>query len=151
MKDDNTTVLSNIGPDLFEPPHILPAVMELFAGEKQQTLLQQEHFLAHLTTCLYCRTTIVVLLDIAQDCDCRNNTPETSAHALLAHFANIQSLIKAHKYERLGTYAETIVAEGHAKANLLFPLIAAHLKTCVDCYSMLEATLDFITEPKETH
>ncbi|HEY5001659.1 MAG TPA: hypothetical protein VII61_00805 [Ktedonobacteraceae bacterium] len=150
MKDDNTTVLTNIGPDLFEPPHILPALMELFAGAKQQTPLPQEHFLAHLTSCHYCRTAIVVLLDIAQEYDCRNNNNETFAHDLLRRFANIQTLIEAHKYEQLGTYAEAIVAEGHAKASLRFPVIAAHLKICFDCRSMLEATVDFITDAKET-
>jgi predicted anti-sigma-YlaC factor YlaD len=150
MKDDNATVLSNIGPDLFEPPHILPVLMELFAGEKQQILLPQELLLAHLTTCQYCRTAVVFLLDIAQEYDRVNNNPETVAHDLLIRIANIQTLIDAHKYERLGTYAEAIVAEGHDKANLRFPVIAAHLKICSDCRSMLEATIDFITEAKET-
>ena len=151
MKDDNATVLSNIGPDLFEPPHILPVLMELFAGEKQQNTLPQEHLLAHLTSCHYCRASIVVLLDIAQECDCKNNNSETVAHDLLVRFASIQTLIETHKYEQLGTYAEAIVAEGHAKADQRFPIIAAHLKLCFDCRSMLEATVDFITETKETN
>jgi len=150
MKDNNTTILSNIRPDLFEPPHILPAVMELFAGGNQQNLLQQEVSLTHLTTCHYCRAALMVLLDIAQEYDYRNNTTETVAHDLLVRIANIQSLIEAHMYEQLGAYAETLVAKGHDKANLRFPVIAAHLKICIDCRSMLEATIDFVTEPKET-
>ena len=121
MKDDNATVLSNIGPDLFEPPHILPVLMELFADEKHQAPLPQQLLLAHLTTCQYCRTAVVFLLDIVQEYDRINNNPETVAHDLLVHLANIQALIDAHKYERLGTYAEAIVAEGRDKAKLPFP------------------------------
>jgi hypothetical protein len=150
MKDDNATVLSNIGPDLFESPHILPALMELFAGEKQQTSLPQEHLLTHLTSCHYCQAAIVVLLDIAQEYDCRNNNSELLASNLRIRFVNIQSLIEAHKYELLGTYAEAIVAEGHDNANLRFPAVTAHLKICFDCRSMLEATVAFINEAKET-
>ena len=150
MKDDNTTVLANTGPNLFEPPHILPALMELFAGEKQQTPLSQEHLFAHLISCQYCRAAIVVLLDIAQEYESRNDTVETLAHDLLIRFANIQTLIEAHKYEQLGAYAETIVAAGRIKADQRFPVLATHLKICFDCRSMLEATVDFIAEAKET-
>ncbi len=151
MKEDNITVLSEVGPDLFEPPHILPALMELFAGDKQQALLQQEHLLAHLTTCHYCRTSIVFLLGVAQEYDHINNNAEESAHDLLIRIANINRLIiEAHDYEQLGAYAEAIMADGQDKANLRFPDVTAHLRICSDCRSALETTVNFITEPKET-
>ena len=153
MKEDNATVISEIGPDLFVPPHVLPVLMELIAGERQQVLSQQEQLLAHLATCHFCRTAVVVLLGLAQEYDRRNNDPEEPAHDLLVRFANISRAIEAREareFERLGAYAETIVAEGRDGADLRFPDVAAHLKICPDCRSALEATVSSITESEET-
>lgn len=150
MNEDNATVMSEVGPDLFVPPHVLSVLMELFAGERQQALSQQEQLLAHLATCHYCRTAVVVLLGIAQEYDRRNNDPEKPAHDLLVSFANISNAIEAHEYERLGAYAEAIVAEGREKADMRFHDVAAHLRACPDCRLALEATVTFITESEET-
>jgi hypothetical protein len=150
MNEDRATVMSEVGPDLFVPPHVLSVLMELFAGDRQQALSQQEQLLAHLTTCLYCRTAVVVLLSIAQEYDRRNNDPEEPAHDLLMRFANISHALEAHEYECLGTYAEAIAAEGRDKAEQRFPDVVAHLRTCLDCRSVLEATVTFITESEET-
>lgn len=141
--------MSKIDPDLFVPPHVLPVLMELFAGERQQALSQQEQLLAHLTECHYCRTAVVFLLDVAQEYDRRNNDPEEPAHALLVRFANISRALEAHEYERLGAYAEAIVAEGRNKADLCFPDVVAHLRRCPDCRSVLKATVDAIAESGE--
>jgi hypothetical protein len=153
MKEDNATVISEIGPDLFLPPHVLSVLMELFAGERQQVLSQQEQLLTHLATCHFCRTAVVVLLGLAQEYDRRNNDPEEPAHDLLVRFANISRAIEAREareFERLGAYAEAIVAEGQDRADLRFSDIAAHLKICPDCRSALEATVSSITESEET-
>lgn len=153
MKEDNATVISEIGPDLFVPPHVLPVLMELFAGERQQVLSQQEQLLAHLATCHFCRTAVVVLLGLAQEYDRRNNDPEEPAHDLLVRFANISRAIEAREareFERLGAYAEAIAAEGRDRADLRFPDVAAHLRICPDCRSALEATVSSITESEET-
>lgn len=153
MKEDNAPVISEIGPDLFLPPHVLSVLMELFAGERQQVLSQQEQLLTHLTTCHFCRTAVVVLLGLAQEYDRRNNDPEEPAHDLLVRFANISRAIEAREareFERLGAYAEAIVAEGRDKADLRFPDVAAHLRICPDCRSALEATVSSITESEET-
>jgi hypothetical protein len=150
MNKDHATVMSEVGPDLFVPPHVLSVLMELFAGDRQQALSQQEQLLAHLATCHYCRTAVVVLLGIAQEYDRRNNDPEEPAHELLVRFANISNALEAHEYECLGTYAEAIVTEGRDKAELRFPDVVAHLRTCPDCRSVLEATVTFISESEET-
>ncbi len=102
MKENKAAVMFEIGPDLFVPPHVLSILMELFAGERQQALSQQEQLLEHLAACHYCRTAVVVLLGVAQEYDRRNNDPEESAHDLLIRFANISRAIEAHEYERLG-------------------------------------------------
>ena len=150
MKEDNATVVPEIRPDLTVAPHILPLLIELFAGEKQQVFLQQEQLLTHLTTCHYCRTTAMVMLDVAHECDHRNNNAEEPIRGLLARFARISSTLDAHEYELLGAYAEAVVTKGKCKADLSFPDLAVHLRTCSDCCSMLEATVAFITDAEET-
>jgi hypothetical protein len=153
MKDDNAKVITAVGPDLLVPPHILPLLMELFAGDRQQALAQQEQLLAHLTTCHYCRTAVIVLLSYAQEYDRRNNNPEEPTRDLLTRFADISCTIEAREaqeFERLGAYAEAIVAEGRKRAARRFPDVAAHLKMCPDCRSALDATVAFITKAEET-
>lgn len=150
MKEDNLKVISEIGPDLLVPPHVLPILMELFAGDRQQALLQQKQLLTHIAACHYCRIAVAVLLDIAQEYDCRNSDPEGSAGKLLVRFVAICRAIEAREYERLGAYAEAIVAEGQERADLLFPDVAIHLRTNPDGCSMLKATVAFLTEEEET-
>jgi hypothetical protein len=153
MEEDNAKIITVVGPDLLVPPHIHPLLMELFAGNIQQASSQQEQLLAHLATCHYCRTAVMVLLSYAQEFDYRNNDPEKPTRDLLSHFANISRAIEtreAQEFERLGAYAEAIVAEGREKAVQRFPGIAAHLKICPDCRSAVEATTASITEAEKT-
>lgn len=149
MREDNVAAISGIGPDLFLPPHILPLLTELFAGEKQQAISQKEQMVSHLVTCHYCRTAVMVLLGIVQEYDRRNNNSEEPARNLLVSFASISREIEAseaREYERLGAYAEAIVYEGRDNANLRFPDVAAHVRICPDCYSELEDTVSSIIE-----
>ena len=153
MNEDNTTVMSKISPDLFVPPHVLPVLMELFGGDRQQALSQQEQLLAHLEMCHFCRTAVVVLLSVAQEYDHRNNDPEEPTRDLLKRFADISREIEArqaHEFERLGVYAEEVVAEGWERAAQRFPDLASHLNICPDCRSALEATVSFIAKEEET-
>jgi hypothetical protein len=153
MKEENAKVITAVGPDLLVPPHVLPLLMELFAGDRKQALAQQEQLLAHLTTCHYCRTAVMVLLSYAQEYDRRNNNPEEPTRDLLTRFADISCTIEAREaqeFERLGAYAEAIVAEGRKRAARRFPDVAAHLKMCPDCRSALDATVAFITKAEET-
>src|SRR5579884_3811731 len=119
MKEDDATTMSQVGPDLSVPPHVLPLLMELFLGERQRVLSQQEQLLEHLATCNFCRTAVVVLLRIEQEYDRRNNDPEEPAHDLIMRFVRISDETEAreaHEIERMGAYAEAIVAEGREKA-----------------------------------
>jgi hypothetical protein len=153
MKEDNAAAISGIGPDLFVAPHVLPLLMELFVGERQQALLQQERLLAHLATCHYCRTAVIVLLSLAQEYDRSNNDSEEPAQDLLERFATISRKIEAREadsYERLGAYAEAIIAGGLERADQLFPDVAAHLRICPDCRSAVDATVSLLTESEET-
>ena len=151
MKEDNAMavpVIGPIGPDLLVPPHVLSLLMELFAGDRQQALSQQKQLLAHLATCHYCRTAVMVLLSYAQEYDHRNNNPEKPICDLLARFAGISHAIEAREaqeFERLGVYAEAIANEGQEKAAQRFPDVASHLNICPDCRSSIEATVALIT------
>lgn len=154
MKKDNAAdVIIAAGPDLLVSPHVLPLLMELFAGDRQLAHTQQEQLVAHLETCHYCRTAVMVLLSYAQEYDHRNNNPEEPTRDLLARFAHISRLIEAceaREFERLGAYAEAIVNEGRKKAARRYPDVAAHLNICSDCRSMIEDTVVFINETEET-
>jgi hypothetical protein len=153
MKEDKAGVMSKIGPDLLAPPHVIPVLMELIGGERQQALSQQEQLRAHLATCHSCRTAVMVLLGAAQEYDRRNNNPEEPTRDLLMRFANINCEIEAYEareFERMGAYAEAIAAEGRERAAQLFPDVATHLRICPDCSSALEATVASITEKDAT-
>lgn len=153
MEEDNANVITVVGPDLLVSPHVLPLLMELFAGNRQQAVSHQEQLIAHLTICHYCHTAVMVLLSYAQEYDRRNNNPEKPTIELLTRFADISRAIEAREaqeFERLGVYAEAIVAEGRKRAARHFPDIAAHLKICPDCRSALEATVTFIKKAEET-
>jgi hypothetical protein len=153
MKVDNATFMSVVGPDLLVPPHVLPVLMELFGGGRQQALSQQEQLLAHLAMCHYCRTAVVFLLNVAQEYERRNNDSEEPTYDLLMRFANISretEAQEAHEFECMGAYAEAIVAQGRERAAQSFPDIATHLRICPVCRSALEATVVSITEAEES-
>ncbi len=153
MTEDNAVeVINAIGPDLLVSPHVLPLLMELFAGDIQQALSQQDQLISHITTCHYCRTALMVLLGYAQEYDRRYN-PEEPARDLLERFAAISRKIEAQEareFERLGAYAETIANEGQEKAAQRFPDVAAHLNHCPDCRMIVESTVASITGTKGT-
>src|SRR5438270_8260325 len=94
MKEDNSVDRPEVGPDMFVPPHVLPSLMELFAGESQRVLSQQEQLLAHIATCHYCRTAIMVLLSYELEYDRRSEYPEDPTRDLLMLFANITHKIE---------------------------------------------------------
>lgn len=150
MKDNHATIVSEVGPDLSVPPHVLSILMELFAGERQQDPSLPEQLVAHLSVCQYCRTAVIALLGIAQEDDRNNNNPQEPANDLLTRFARINLAIEECEHERLGAYAEVIVDDGQDKANQRFPDVVAHLKICSDCRSVLTATIAFISESEET-
>lgn len=150
MPEEKIHTMTEGGPDLLGVPHVLPLLMEVFAGDRQQALSQQEYLIAHITACHYCRTAVMVLLSYAQEYDRRNGSPEIPTRDLLTRFAKMSRAIEAREareFERLGAYAETIVNQGQEQAAQRFPGIAAHLKSCPDCRSMIEATVGFLSEP----
>ena len=151
MSDNNRAmVISEVGPELFTPPHILPVLIELLTAERQLPP-QQVQLFDHLITCHYCRTAVIVLLSIVERHDHQNNMQEDTAHELLERFAHISrkiEAIEAFEDERLGMFAEAIVAEGQDKAASRFPGMAAHVKICPDCCAVLEATVASLRESK---
>ena len=152
MREENAGILSKIGPDLLTPPHILPVLMELLAGDSPPDLSRQEQLFAHLAKCHYCRTAVVFLLKVAQGYDYINNNPQEPIRDLLTQFENIsrdaqaREAREAWEFERMGAYAEAIVAVGQEKADLSFPDVAAHVQICPDCLSAIQATVAAITE-----
>jgi hypothetical protein len=153
MEEEKAKVITAVGPDLLVSPHILPVLMELFAGDSQQALSQQEQLLVHLTTCHYCRTAVMVLLSYAQEYDRRNNDPEEPTRDLLKRFADISRTLEAREareFERLAAYAEAIVADGREKAAQRFPGVAAHVNICADCRSALDGTVASLSSGRKS-
>ena len=153
MEQENAGILSKIGPDLLAPPHILTALMELLAGDSPPDSSQQEQWFSHLATCHYCRTAVVFLLKVAEGYDLRNNNPEKPIRDLLAQFEHISREAEAREaweFERMGAYAEAIVAVGQEKADQSFPDIAAHVQICSDCRAAVKATVAAITETEKS-
>lgn len=146
MKEEPAATRFEIHPDLMKAPHVLPLLMELFAGDRQQALSQQEQIYTHLAMCEYCRTAVIFLLSTAQEYDHRNNNEEEPIHDLLVRFPQINDAIEGYRYERLGAYVEMVVAKGQEQADLHFPDIAVHLKTCSDCCSLVKRAIASITE-----
>lgn len=147
MKEKKAIVMDKVRPDLLVSPHIVGKLIHLVLGEWQPDPSQQEQLIIHLTECPYCRTALIVLLSAEQEYEKLNSHPEISARNLLARFVTIHHEIEAQEYERMGAYAEAIVAEGREEADKRFPVLAEHLKRCPSCKSTLEETLAFLNEP----
>jgi hypothetical protein len=147
MKEKKATVMDKVRPDLLVSPHIVGKLIHLVLGEWQPDPSQQEQLITHLTECPYCGTALIVLLSAEQEYEKLNSYPDVSARNLLARFVTIHHEIEAQEYERMGAYAEAIVAEGREEADKRFPILAEHLKRCQSCKSTLEETLAFLNEP----
>ncbi len=150
MEDKRATVMDKVHPDLLVPPHIVDKLFHLVAGEWQPDPSQQEQLVAHLTECCYCRTSLIVLLSADQEYERLNSTPEAPVHNLLTRFVTIHHEIEAQDYEKMGAYAEAIIAKGREEADKRFPVLAEHVGRCSSCTSTLEETLAFLNEPEET-
>ena len=151
MKEKKATVVDKVHPELLASPHIVGKLIHLVLGEWQLAPAQQEQLVAHLTGCPYCRTALIVLLSAEQEYEKLYSYPEVSARNLLARFVTIHREIEAQEYERMGAYAEAIVAKGREKAEKRFPILAEHIRRCSSCKSTLEETLAFLNEPYETN
>ena len=149
MEDKRAIVMDKVRPDLLVPPHIVGKLFHLVSGEWQPDLSQQEHLVAHLTECRYCRTSLIVLLSADQEYERLNSSPETPVHNLLTQFVTIHHEIEAQDYEQMGAYAEAIIAVGREEADKRFPVLADHVRRCSSCQSTLEDTLAFLNEPEE--
>ena len=151
MKDKKAAIMVKAHPDLLMPPHVVDKLFQLVAGEWQPDPTEQEQLAAHFMECPYCRTALIVLLSAEQEYEKMNDYPEVSARNLLARFVTIHREIEAQEYERMGAYAEAIVAKGREKAEKRFPILAEHIRRCSSCKSTLEETLAFLNEPYETN
>ena len=124
-------------------------MFHLVRGEWQPDPSQQQQLVAHLTECPYCRTALIVLLSAEQEYERSSSYPEVPARSLLMRFVTIHHEIEAQEYERMGAYAEAIVAEGKEKADKRFPVLAEHIRRCPGCKSTLEETVAFLNEHEE--
>ena len=145
-------------PDLLVPPHVLTRVFDVCVGAGDPAPGQQEHLVAHLGGCPYCRTAVIAQLCIAQVADRRSGNDDSQAGQVLGQFAHIHRALEAAAYERtraeaaayerMGAYAEAIHALGRAAADEdpRFAALAAHVASCPDCQASLDGTLAFLAD-----
>lgn len=145
-------IMDTVNPDLLEAPHIEGELLHFIAGEWQPNSYQWKRLAKHLTVCSYCRTALIVLLSAEckyeEEKEVLNNSLETPVQGLLAQFVIPHHRIEAQEHERMGTYAEAIVAKGQEEAAKRFPAFAEHIKRCSSCKATLEETLAFLKEPE---
>lgn len=146
MKRKKGTIMDIAHPDLLVPPHIVGKLIDLIVGERQFDPSQQEELVTHLEECSYCRTALIVMLSAEQEYERSNSYPEAAIRNLLTRFVTIHHEIEVLEYERMGAYAEAIVAEGRAEADKRFPILAEHIRRCPSCKSTLEETVAFLRE-----
>ena len=152
------------GPNLLVAPHVLTEAFDAFASTAETKALdpeRQAHLLAHLDCCTYCRTAIIFLLCVAQEADRRSDNEDGQAGQVLAEMARIHRYLDAAEdarvraeaawCERMGAYAETIMARGRGAADEdpRFAIIAAHVASCPDCRTCLDNTLESLTGEDE--
>lgn len=149
MKGKRANIRDKVHPDLLVPPHIVDKLIHLVVGEWQPDPSQQQQLVAHLTECPYCRTALIVLLSAEQEYERSDSYPEEPMHDLVMRFVTIHHEIEAQEYERMGAYAEAIVAQGREEADKRFPVLAEHIRRCPSCKSTLEETVAFLKEVEE--
>lgn len=163
MTRDASLILSaqDTGPDLLVAPHVLTEVFDAFAGGKPPHPERQAHLMAHLGCCTYCRTAVIYLLCVAQEADRRSGSEDGQAGQVLAEIARIHCDLEAAEdararaeavwCERMGAYAETIMARGRSAADEdpRFTALAAHVASCPDCRSCLDDTLEFLADESQ--
>lgn len=148
------------GPDLLVPPHVLTGVLDMCVGVGSPDPGWQEHLVAHLGGCPYCRTAVITLLCVAQEADRRLGNDDGQAGQVL-QFARTHRALEADvyertraeaaAYERMGAYTEAIHAMGRAAADEepRFATLAAHVASCPDCQSSLDGTLAFLADESQ--
>ena len=149
------------GPDLLVPPHVFTGAFDVCVGAETPDPVWQEHLVAHLGDCTYCRTAVIYLLCVAQEADRRSDSEDRQAGQVLEQFAHIHRTLEAAEqrraraeaaaWERMGAYAEAIVAIGSAAADEepRFAALAAHVASCQDCRSCLDGTLAFLADESQ--
>ena len=149
MEEKQVTSMNKIHRYLLLPPHIVNKLIDLLVGEWRPTSFEQELLTIHLSECSDCRVAFSILLVIGREYEAKEDNSKKFIQAFSAQFRTIHDQIEAHKFEQLGVYAEKIVAEGHAKADEQFPILATYIKRSPDYQLVLEDTLKFLDEPKE--
>ena len=144
--------IDTLHPNLLKPPHYVGELLRFVLGEWLPDPSQQEQLIAHLTICSYCRIALIELLLAEQTYEKRLNASsasETAIYNLLMQFVTLHQELEIQD-EYIGAYAEAIVTMGKTLAAEHFSILAAHVKKCLHCQSLLEDTLTFLNEPEET-
>lgn len=129
------------------PPHLMPQLSRILAGEWKLTPNIQRQMVAHLCRCDYCQ----IALEIIVDTTLENSTGTLSTEQIenvqrmLGRFKAINHSIQTQD-ERIAAYAEMLEMHEAEEASKRYPAFAEHLKHCQECAAAVEDTRKAIIE-----
>lgn len=145
MKRKTTEDVTELYQRLFErPPHIMPQLSRVRAGEWNFTPNIQRQMVAHLRSCNYCQLAVETMVAASFEND-DDPTSVEEVRTLLARFKAINHSIQEQD-ERIAAYAEALETRGPDEANRRFPIFAEHLKHCQICAVEVDDTRNALVE-----
>lgn len=107
-------------PDLLQPPHLLPTLVDLFTGEDVAAPTDAQ--ITHIATCPYCRVTFTAFQQAIRDAEAME------------------------RYTQQAAYAEAVVLHGTAEAGRRYPDVVRHVERCQACRETVAETIAWLRE-----
>ena len=142
------TMIAQDGYDLEQPPHILPVLIDLVKGEGHPNLLEQEQILSHLAECLPCQDALRTLLAIELERDRQIGITEEPASKLISRLSDI--IEETHVRQDIPAYVEASELWGDEEARKKYPRLAAHLRNCKACQSIITGVRNLKRDAEES-
>ena len=128
-----TALLVQSSDTLDQPPHILPALIELVRDEGRPTAVEEEQQLAHLAECLSCQDALRALLAIELDRDRQAGITEEPVWKLISRLSDIREETRIR--DDIPAYIEALELWGSEEAQKRYPRLVEHLRKCKSCQS----------------
>lgn len=130
-----TALLVHNSDNLDQPPHILPALIDLARGEGHPTALEEEQQLAHLAECLSCQDALRTLLAIELERDRQIGISEEPVWKLISRLSDIREETQIRN--DIPAYVEALELWGSEEAQKRYPRLVEHLRKCKSCQSTI--------------
>jgi hypothetical protein len=122
--------------NLDQPPHMLPALIDLVSGEGHPTSYEREQLLAHLAGCTSCQDALRTLLAVELGQDRQVGITGEPVSKLISWLSDITE--KTQMRNDIPAYIEAIELWGNKEAKKRYPRLTEHLQKCKSCQSLVE-------------